>query len=967
MRKIYTLLFVFQLSFGFAQVAVDNVTTTTATASPITWSHMTNGSNRLLIVSVAAEDYSDNVTSITYNGVALTLIGAHSRTFAGNVELWYLLNPPSGTYDVIVNYSSSCDFVCGAVSLVNVNQTTPLGTVAVADGSTASSTVNVSTASTNELVVDVTLSENQTITAGASQTQLWKLAPPTPNFNAGATSTEPGVAGTVTMSWALAASGRWTIVATPVKMSATVCGGITAGTASLTSSSIVYSASGQLNLTGQAGGTTIQWQESTDNINFQNIPGATTTPYTTMPKTGGTYYYRAEVTRIADGCMSYSNTVTLTVSNGACGPCTRYVSGATNTTVLAGEIVCVKFGTTYTGTAQIDGGIFCVDSTTAFFSEGIFSGRFQGGSCLTFQQLDKIGCGTVNNRGTISMPTRTITMLGGTFNNTKTVTFDRLILNEEASFSTFTNHNSATLTLSNATTGLQMLGTPSSFFTNNSGGTVTITTGNVSMSTGTFTNAGTFSDALNFSKTDGTISNSGMLTVSLGDFSVDGTGTHVINSGTITITNGNYSIGSGTNSNTASGIINVNGAGKDFIITSGAGNTFSNAGDVNVNDRVDMGIGGTTLTNSGTIDANNWTMSTNSTLNNNASGAITLVTSFNETQSTNVDNDGIITTGTFFDISQAPLDNSGTINVGTNFDLTQGPLTNTGNIHTNGYADFSQGGPHFNSGCIAVAGNFTHSQSTFNGPLVGTGRFCVGGISQGSSGTFQGSGSLDMCDNGNPPGGWDIKSIYTDNGTHCGVLYTGCSNCNSILPVQWLSFIAKNKGQNVLLKWATASEINNDYFSIEKSLDANNFEPIGKVSGAGNSTSILNYEFIDVLEFRIPNPELLYYRLKQIDFDGRYKYSSIVSAELTAEDYFFAHYNSTANDAILSFYAKMDESQVLINIFDVLGKKVFTYSQNYSKGFHQINIPLNSFSTGMCFANLIIDNKLFSKKILLHK
>ncbi len=69
---------------------------------------------------------------------------------------------------------------------------------------------------------------------------------------------------------------------------------------------------------------------------------------------------------------------------------------------------------------------------------------------------------------------------------------------------------------------------------------------------------------------------------------------------------------------------------------------------------------------------------------------------------------------------------------------------------------------------------------------------------------------------------------------------------------------------NVLLSWQTASEINNEKFILEKSFDANNWFKIAEVKGAGNSTNILTYSFVD--DALISGTQ--YYRLTQIDFDG---------------------------------------------------------------------------------------------------
>jgi hypothetical protein len=97
------------------------------------------------------------------------------------------------------------------------------------------------------------------------------------------------------------------------------------------------------------------------------------------------------------------------------------------------------------------------------------------------------------------------------------------------------------------------------------------------------------------------------------------------------------------------------------------------------------------------------------------------------------------------------------------------------------------------------------------------------------------------------------------------------------LPIELLTFTAKYNGNNAVdLKWATATEINNDYFTIERSLDAISFKPINTVDGAGNSTIILNYSDVD----KNPNKGLNYYRLKQTDFNGKTSYSPIVSVDV---------------------------------------------------------------------------------------
>lgn len=99
---------------------------------------------------------------------------------------------------------------------------------------------------------------------------------------------------------------------------------------------------------------------------------------------------------------------------------------------------------------------------------------------------------------------------------------------------------------------------------------------------------------------------------------------------------------------------------------------------------------------------------------------------------------------------------------------------------------------------------------------------------------------------------------------------------NTALPVKLTSFEAQiSNQQTTVLTWATSSEINNKGFEVESSLDGINFETIGFVAGAGNSAKSQKYFF------EHNATENAFYRLKQIDFDGKYNYSQIVSVKNT--------------------------------------------------------------------------------------
>ncbi len=98
-----------------------------------------------------------------------------------------------------------------------------------------------------------------------------------------------------------------------------------------------------------------------------------------------------------------------------------------------------------------------------------------------------------------------------------------------------------------------------------------------------------------------------------------------------------------------------------------------------------------------------------------------------------------------------------------------------------------------------------------------------------------------------------------------------------LLPVDLISFTAKEIGNVVQLSWSTASEVNNDYFNIEKSNDALNFSTIASIAGNGSKASISEYSYLDESVMSDVN----YYRITQVDFDGQATQHNIVAVKNT--------------------------------------------------------------------------------------
>ncbi|MFC2111619.1 lamin tail domain-containing protein, partial [Bacteroidota bacterium] len=106
----------------------------------------------------------------------------------------------------------------------------------------------------------------------------------------------------------------------------------------------------------------------------------------------------------------------------------------------------------------------------------------------------------------------------------------------------------------------------------------------------------------------------------------------------------------------------------------------------------------------------------------------------------------------------------------------------------------------------------------------------------------------------------------------------GAAEGGGNLPIELLKFEAKYNGKSVDLSWSTATETNNDYFTIERSTDAVNYKIAGNLKGAGNSNSILNYDYNDDTSLS----GTVYYRLKQTDYDGKFEYFPPVAVRITS-------------------------------------------------------------------------------------
>lgn len=175
-------------------------------------------------------------------------------------------------------------------------------------------------------------------------------------------------------------------------------------------------------------------------------------------------------------------------------------------------------------------------------------------------------------------------------------------------------------------------------------------------------------------------------------------------------------------------------------------------------------------------------------------------------------------------------------------------------------------------------------------------------------------------------------------------------------PVELLSFTGNNLGEKNLLEWATASESNNDYFTIEKSQDGISYSELIRIKGAGNSSTNKNYSAID----SEPYPNLTYYRLKQTDFNGDFTYSSVISISDSPEITISLAPNPSHNDMHLNFTSEK-EIIAQADIINSFGQCVMSRNLHLSKGTGFINFDIGILPQGIYLFKF--GNSIFQKQI----
>ncbi len=193
-----------------------------------------------------------------------------------------------------------------------------------------------------------------------------------------------------------------------------------------------------------------------------------------------------------------------------------------------------------------------------------------------------------------------------------------------------------------------------------------------------------------------------------------------------------------------------------------------------------------------------------------------------------------------------------------------------------------------------------------------------------------------------------------------GDLYGPVTLGGNELPVTLLSFHAKRVSRHVELSWTTASEINNDYFTVEVSADGINFRAVSIVPGSGNSNIIRRYGYTD----ESPYSGTSYYRLKQRDYDGTISYSPVVAIKFYGDELLEFVTVSSDSESVNLFVGNASKKELSISMRDAKGMLVRQGNVNIPAGESVYAIDMSGMARGIYIVTLWYENKSSSKRFI---
>lgn len=193
---------------------------------------------------------------------------------------------------------------------------------------------------------------------------------------------------------------------------------------------------------------------------------------------------------------------------------------------------------------------------------------------------------------------------------------------------------------------------------------------------------------------------------------------------------------------------------------------------------------------------------------------------------------------------------------------------------------------------------------------------------------------------------------YIDTG---GVTTGGTPPGYIPLPIELISFNIQLAGNIVEIDWATATELNNDFFTIERSIDGLEWSVIGELEGTGDSHVRLDYQFIDFN----PMPGLSYYRLKQTDFDGQFEYFDPAVLLYEPDNLFKVFPNPAQNVLNLTTSSNLEDATIIIKNLNGQQEQVFPLVNS-----HQAEMDVSSLPPGVYVLEIVFPESTLTRRIL---
>ncbi|GLR18249.1 T9SS type A sorting domain-containing protein [Portibacter lacus] len=187
----------------------------------------------------------------------------------------------------------------------------------------------------------------------------------------------------------------------------------------------------------------------------------------------------------------------------------------------------------------------------------------------------------------------------------------------------------------------------------------------------------------------------------------------------------------------------------------------------------------------------------------------------------------------------------------------------------------------------------------------------------------------------------------------------------AVIPIELITFNGRTEDTNVKLTWKSASELNNKKFEIEASFDGIGFQKIGEIEGKGTTTEEQNYYF----EVKDPRKGISYFRLKQIDFDGQFEYSKVISVNFKDENGEAGEfYPNPSKSGFLNLdYSAEFGAELTVSVFDLSGKYMVNQTKQVLSGENNLIFDLSDLNTGMYIVKVGDKVKSTYRKIIIEK